>query len=95
MGTRIAIIGCGAVAHAHVPVVASNSRAEVTVVVDRVLERAQDLATSSGIPHAVADYKDVIGLADAAIVALPHHLHAQVSDDLLRAGMHVLVHPST
>jgi predicted dehydrogenase len=74
-----------------VPVVASNRRAEVTVAVDRVLERARDLATSSGIPHAVADYKDVIGLADAAIVALPHHLYAQVSEDLLKAGVRVLV----
>jgi predicted dehydrogenase len=33
----------------------------------------------------------VVGKVDAAILALPHHLHAPVASDLLAAGVHVLV----
>lgn len=91
MGTRIAIIGCGAVAHAHLPIVAEAEGSDVTVLVDRELDRARDLADANGVQHAIADYKDIGDLADAAVIALPHHLHAPVSIDLLEMGKHVLV----
>ena len=91
MKIRIAIVGCGAVANAHLPVVAESSRSEVTVLVDRALDRAQEMADANGVEHAVANYNDIVGRADAAIIALPHHLHAAAAIDLLRKGVHVLV----
>jgi len=59
--------------------------------VDKNLQRAKDLAAAKGVPLAVADYREIIGKVDAAIVALPHHLHAPVASELLAAGVHVLV----
>jgi predicted dehydrogenase len=91
MGTRIAIVGCGAVANAHLPIIAEASGSTATVLVDKALERAQSMASEHGVAHAVADYNEIVEHADAAIIALPHHLHARVSIDLLEKGIHVLV----
>ncbi len=91
MKIRIAIVGCGAVANAHIPVVGESAHSEVTVLVDRALDRAREMADANGIATAIADYNEIVGQADAAIIALPHHLHAPASIDLLRKGVHVLV----
>jgi predicted dehydrogenase len=93
LGTvRLAIVGCGAVTEKyHLPAASSLSGCEVTVLADKDLGRARRLAEVYGVAGATADYRDVIGKADAAIVALPHHLHAPVSRELLGAGCHVLV----
>ena len=49
------------------------------------------LASRWKVPAVTADYHEVASRARAAVVALPHHLHAPVSIDLLRSGVHVLV----
>jgi predicted dehydrogenase len=89
---RLAIIGCGAVtAEAHLPIAARTPGIRVSLLVDRNLSRAEALARQSGISRVSADYRDAIEGADAAIVALPHVLHAPVCVDLLQHGRHVLV----
>jgi len=88
---RIAVVGCGAVAQLnHLPALASSRQAKAAVLVDREPSRAQALAHRWGVPRAVADVAEV-GEVDAAIVALPNHLHAPVTIDLLRRGIPVLV----
>jgi len=89
---RIALIGCGAVAKAfYLPaIVGFPSLARHLVLVDINLERAKAMATEFGITSCVKDYKDIIADVDGAIIALPHHLHFQVSLDFLHAGVHVL-----
>jgi predicted dehydrogenase len=86
-----ALVGCGAVAHAHVPILAQSGDAELTLLVDKSLARARELGASYGISNSIEDYREVPGRAQAAIVALPHHLHAPVAIDLLKSGVHVLV----
>ncbi len=88
---RVAMVGCGAVAHAHLPTVLASKDAEASLCVDRSLERARELAAKYGASDSIADYAEVPGRAEAAIVALPHHLHAPASMALLRQGVHVLV----
>ena len=65
--------------------------AEVTVLIDRDLARAEALAAEFGIPYACADYRAVLPDVDAAILALPHALHAPIGVEFLRHGIHVLV----
>jgi len=91
MLTRVAIIGCGAVAKAHVPTVKECKRSRLTVLCDVDVERARALAQEHDVEHVLEDWNQVVGLADAAIVALPHHLHARASIELLKLGIHVLV----
>jgi len=89
---RLAIIGCGAMAETvHLPVSASSGQVDVTVLVDKSLARARQLARKYDVPAVADDYREIFSKADAAIVALPHHLHAPVTTELLRQGIHVLV----
>lgn len=89
---KLAVIGCGAVAEfVHLPVTALFDHVDVTVLVDKLLPRARKLADSYGVPVVADDYRQILGKVDAAIVALPHHLHAPVTIDLLQRGIHVLV----
>jgi predicted dehydrogenase len=86
------MIGCGRAAESlHLPAAALATGTETTVLVDRDLARARALARSYGVTEVRQRAEEVVGLADAAVVALPHHLHAPVTRELLEAGLHVLV----
>jgi predicted dehydrogenase len=89
---RIAVVGCGAVAErVHLPALALSPHAEVRMLVDRSLERAQKMARTFGVGRVATDYREAIGQVDAAIVGVPHQYHAPIAVDLLDAGVHVLV----
>lgn len=89
---KLAIVGCGAVAQIHhLPAIAASDRVETTLLVDADAGRARALGERFGVAGVATDYREVVGRADAAVVALPNNLHAPVSADLLRAGVHVLV----
>lgn len=90
---KIALVGCGAVAeHRHLPALARRDDCEVVALVDQNEVRAKQLAADFGVPKVLTDYHNLLASAlDVAIVALPNHLHAPVSIELLEAGTHVLV----
>jgi predicted dehydrogenase len=89
---RLGVIGCGAVASIHhLPALALSERAEAAVLVDADAGRARALGERFGVAETATDYRDVLDRIEAAIVALPNHLHAPVAVDLLRRGVHVLV----
>jgi predicted dehydrogenase len=89
---RLAVIGCGAVATIHhLPAIAASERVEAAVLVDADVGRARALADRFAVPSVLADYRDLPGRVDAAIVALPNSLHAPVAIELLQRGVHVLV----
>jgi predicted dehydrogenase len=90
--TRLAIIGCGAVTELfHLPGIALSRAVELTTLVDRDLARAQTLARRYNVPVVLADYRELFGKVDAAVVALPNYLHTSATIDLLNNGIHVLV----
>ena len=89
---RLALIGCGAVARIHhLPAIARMKDVELAVLVDPSLERALELGGQYGAGRVAADYRELIGEADAAIVATPNFLHAPIALYLLEHGIHVLV----
>lgn len=89
---RVAVIGCGAVAQlVHLPSLEAISGMRTTLLIDTDVSRAADLARTFGVPATGTDYREAIGRVDAAIVAVPHHLHAHISTELLDGGVHVLV----
>lgn len=88
---RIGIIGCGAVTQwRHLPALAAL-QIPPALLVDTNVTRARELAKTSGARHVSDRYEPWVEEMDAAVVALPHHLHARVSRDLMRRGIHVLV----
>lgn len=89
---HLAIIGCGAVTrNLYLPAIQMIEGLRVTLLVDKNRSQAEELARQYNVPFVSETYTDVYGIADAAIIALPHHLHASVSIELLRKGIHVLV----
>jgi predicted dehydrogenase/nucleoside-diphosphate-sugar epimerase len=89
---RLGIIGCGAVTEqGHLPAAARCDKVKVTKLVDKNIVRAQNLAQQFNIPEVADDYTRSFDKVDAVIVALPHYLHAPVSIEFLKRGIHVLV----
>ena len=89
---NLAIIGCGAITQAgHLPAVARVDGVNVIGLVDLDTVRARALADQHGIKHATGAIDDLPRSPDAAILAVPHDLHARLGADLLRRGVHVLV----
>ncbi|MDT4898877.1 MAG: hypothetical protein QOH25_3954 [Acidobacteriota bacterium] len=89
--TRVALVGCGAIARSHAAAIATLDNAVCTAVYDVDSARAESFARSySTEANVVQDLRQVAEHADAAIVAVPNAHHASVSIELLRAGLHVL-----
>lgn len=90
---RLAIVGCGAVTERlHLPALARLPGIRVTALVDPDAARLTAVAASlePGL-HAASSAAGLERHADAAIVAVPNHLHTSVATDLLERGLHVLV----
>ncbi|MES1258312.1 MAG: Gfo/Idh/MocA family oxidoreductase, partial [Acidobacteriota bacterium] len=88
MKQRVAVVGTGAFGKNHARVVSESSRAELTHVVDTNLRRAREFAHGAAV---TADYRDLVGRVDAAIIAVPTLAHAEVGCALLEAGIDVLI----
>jgi predicted dehydrogenase len=85
---RIAVIGAGGIGSQHARVVAESSECKLALVVDPDPERAE-LASAWGAAHST-DYRAATS-CDIAIVAVPTPLHADIAEDLLVAGIPLLV----
>lgn len=90
---RLAMVGCGQIARAHLAAV-DELKDQVSLVwtVDSESDRARSAAEKHGAPRWGTDYKEAFasGEIDAAILCLPHHLHAPVAIAAAEAGVHVL-----
>jgi predicted dehydrogenase/nucleoside-diphosphate-sugar epimerase len=88
---RIALVGCGAIAHSHAQAVAAVAGARCTALFDLDAARAETLRRTLCPGAAVfTDLDKIFAHADAAIVAVPNVHHAALSTRLLDAGLHVL-----
>ncbi len=89
---RAGVIGAGAIGqNGHIPGF-RGAGVEVAAICDSNFERAKEVAEKQGIPHAFADYREMLKLKelDMVSVGLPNALHAPVSIAALKAGKHVL-----
>jgi predicted dehydrogenase len=88
--TRLAVIGAGQFGKNHCRVIHECARAELAAVVDIDAARAGEAAAAHGA-EALSDYHDLAGRVDAAVVAAPTSVHAEIGCWLLEAGIDVLV----
>lgn len=89
----LSLVGCGGIADAHLRAVSlleSQVRLVSTVDVDEA--RAQAAAKKYGAAYWSTDYQKAFSdeAVDAAILCLPHDLHAPVATAAAEAGLHVL-----
>ena len=88
--TKVAVIGCGHLGTIHARLLAARVDAELVAVVDPVPESRQRVAEAHGC-RALAEPQELVGLADAVVVAAPTCLHAEVSLPLLSQGLDLLI----
>ncbi len=88
--TRVAVVGVGEFGRNHVRVVKQSPRAELVAVVDTNAARASEVAAANGC-LAFTDARELAGIADAAIVAVPTSAHADAGCALVEAGLDVLM----
>ncbi|MDX3659950.1 Gfo/Idh/MocA family oxidoreductase [Streptomyces sp. ID05-26A] len=87
-GLRFALVGAGAIGEVHARLI--NASAELAVVVDSSLERAERIAAEfGGTPMTSLD--DAFEHVDAVSVCLPSGAHADTTVRALQAGKHVVV----
>jgi predicted dehydrogenase len=91
---RIAVVGSGYMGRLHLRKVTELAESEPGValacLVEPDPERRKQAAEAHGVP-AFEDHGELAGFADAAIVAAPTVSHRSIAEDLLRAGLDVLV----
>jgi len=88
----IALIGCGAIAEKfYLPALTQHREIlDRLILVDSNLARAGEMAKQFSVRRTAADYHEIMGEVQGAIVAVPHYLHFPISRDFLTAGVHVL-----
>ncbi|MEZ5498472.1 MAG: Gfo/Idh/MocA family oxidoreductase [Steroidobacteraceae bacterium] len=91
---RVAIVGCGRIAHAHARAILALQREfRLTAAVDRDVDRARRFADQYGAAAACADLDIALARDDvhAVVLCTPNSLHATQAIAALEAGRHVLV----
>src|SRR5579862_8259849 len=87
---RVAVIGAGVFGRHHLRVLSQSLNATLVGVVDADPERAAQAAAEHNC-LTFATLGELAGNVDAAVVAVPTSLHAEVGCELLKSGIDVLV----
>jgi predicted dehydrogenase len=87
---RVAVIGAGVFGRHHLRVLSQSLHATLVGVVDADPERAAEAAAEHNC-LTFATLGELKGNVDAAVVAVPTSLHAEVGCELLKSGIDVLV----
>jgi predicted dehydrogenase len=87
---RVGVVGVGALGQHHARVYASLPGATLAGIVDTHPGRAEEIAAPLSAP-VYPSHKDLFGKVDAVSIATPTVLHAEIGEQFLRQGIHVLV----
>jgi predicted dehydrogenase len=87
---RAAVIGVGHLGRHHARILSTLPGVTLVGVVDTNAERAAQIAADHGT-RAYTDWRDLAGKVDAAVIAVPTEVHAEVAVPLIESGVHALV----
>ena len=89
---RLGLIGCGNMGATHIRRFEQLGR-RMTVTAAADIDETARKRTAELLPETrtVSDYRDMLDDVDALLIALPHHLHTDITIDCLNAGKHVLL----
>jgi predicted dehydrogenase len=89
---KIAIIGCGTIAHKHAAAFNECENAELIYGIDIIPEKAKAFAEEYKIPNVGVDYREMLTDLDIDAVSLciPNNIHCSAALDSMKAGKHVL-----
>ena len=86
----MAVVGTGYLGRFHAQKYQQLSNCELVAICDVSVDRGQEVAAELST-KAISNHLDLIGQVDAVSVASPTTTHFAVAQDLLNAGIHVLV----
>ena len=87
---RLAVIGAGHLGRIHARIAAGLPEFELVAIADPVAECRENVVAEAKT-QAVADYRELIGEIDAAVVGPPTNTHHTVGIELLSSGIPLLV----
>lgn len=87
---RVAVVGAGHLGRIHARIAAALEEIELVAVVDPVEAARRSVAQETGT-RAVADYRELIGEIEAAVIATPTVTHHSIGMDLLAGGVPLLI----
>lgn len=89
---RMVLIGCGAIAERFYLPALTRHRDVMRnlIIIDRNIERAEEMSSIFEAREYSSDFRNHLGDIDGAIVAVPTHLHYDISTELSTRGIHVL-----
>ncbi|MCA8990580.1 MAG: Gfo/Idh/MocA family oxidoreductase [Planctomycetaceae bacterium] len=90
---RVAILGCGQIADAHLSQIQRIKFAETVAVCDSLEDLAYQAAARFNVPAMFTDWREMLQQAQPDVVhlATPAHTHAALAIELMRSGVHVYV----
>jgi predicted dehydrogenase len=93
MSLRVVVIGCGAIARAHVPAIVAAENVELVGLYDQDQARARELASTHGSPRVYSSWREILDdpRVDCVDLLLPHNAHHQFALEAASAGKHVMV----
>ncbi len=92
VAVRVALVGAGNVARAHLAGLAEQPTIEVVGILDGDRARAEEKAGAYGIPRLYDSWEQLLGdtTVDCVGLLLPHDLHERFTIEALAAGKHVV-----
>ena len=90
---RIALVGCGQIADAHLQAARRSGVATLVAVCDRSPDLARQAAVRFGVPRHYCDFERMLAAAppDVVHITTPPETHLALLDQAVRAGAHVYV----
>lgn len=88
---RVALVGCGHIAAAHLAAWKKADHGRVSIVYDVSRELAVKRGKEFGIDRVATSLEEVLDSADVVDVCTPPHTHADIASKVLQAGRHLLI----
>ncbi len=90
---RVAIVGCGLIADAHLQELAKIPGARVVATCDKHLDLAMQAAQRFEVPHYYNDLKKMLEAErpDIVHITTPAHTHSALAQEIMIAGAHVYI----
>jgi predicted dehydrogenase len=92
VAVKVGVVGIGWAGQQHMKAYAAMDGVELVGIAGLEDEVRRELAAEFGVPHAVADWEDLLDIEglEAISVAVPTFLHAPIAIAALERGLHVL-----
>jgi predicted dehydrogenase len=90
---RVALVGCGKIADAHLQGIRKSRRAELVAVCDYHIDLARQAAARFEVPATFTDLAEMIVTArpDVLHVATPPHTHRGIALQAIESGVHLYI----